>query len=41
MYECDKYENTPSVIGSKRMLKAAGVEIIKYKPSGRKITFEL
>ena len=41
VYECDKYENTPSVIGSKRMLKAAGVEIIKYKPSGRKITFEL
>ena len=24
IYECDKYDNTPSVIASKRMLKAAG-----------------
>ena len=41
VYECDKYEMTPSVIGSKRMLTAAGVEIVRYKPTGRKIEFTL
>ena len=35
--DCDKYEHTPSVIASKRMMDAAGVRYYKYKRSGRKI----
>lgn len=38
VYADDKYENTPSVIASKRMLRAAGVEYHRYQPTGRKIT---
>lgn len=41
IYDCDKYENTPSVIASKRMLKAAGVEYRKYEHSNREITITL
>ncbi len=41
IYESDKYEKTPSVVASKRMLKAAGVEFYKYEHSNRKITIEL
>ena len=37
VYDCDKYENTPSVIASKRMLDAAGVRYYKYKRTGREI----
>ena len=37
IYDCDKYEHTPSVIASKRMMDAAGVRYYKYKRSGRKI----
>ena len=37
IYDCDKYEHTPSVIASKRMMDAAGVRYYKYKRNGRKI----
>ena len=41
VYANDKYNGTPSVIASKRMLKSAGVEYTAYKPIGRKIAMEL
>ena len=41
VYNCDKYENTPSVTASKRMLDAAGVRYYHYKRTGRKIQFEV
>ena len=41
VYDCDKYSDTPSVIASKRMLKAAGIEVIKYQRTNRKITSDL
>ena len=37
IYDCDKYEHTPSVIASKRMLDAAGVRYYKYNRTGREI----
>ena len=41
IYDSDKYENTPSVIASKRMLRAAGVEFYQYQHTGREISFTL
>ena len=41
IYGCDKYADTDSVIASKRMLDAAGVEYIPYQKSGRAITLDL
>ena len=41
IYDCDKYEHTPSVIASKRMLDAAGVRYYKYNRTGRKIYFDV
>lgn len=41
VYANDKYQGTPSVIASKRMLKSAGVEYVQYHPTGRKISMEL
>lgn len=41
VYGDDKYENTPSVIASKRMLRASGVEFYRYETSGREITIHL
>jgi dCMP deaminase len=41
VYDSDKYENEPSTIASKKMLKAAGVEIRKYKRSNRKLIIEV
>ncbi len=41
IYESDKYEKTPSVIASKRMLKAAGINFRKYEHSGNRITIDL
>lgn len=41
IYESDKYDNTPSVIASKRMLKAAGVTFRKYEHSNREIRMML
>lgn len=37
VYDEDKYKNTPGVIASKRMLKAAGVEYRKYEHTNREI----
>lgn len=41
IYDSDKYENMPSTIASKRMLRAAGVEFYKYEHSGREIKMTL
>ncbi|HAG68487.1 MAG TPA: cytidine deaminase, partial [Lachnospiraceae bacterium] len=41
IYDSDKYAATPSVIASKRMLDAAGVEYRRYEPTGRKVELEL
>lgn len=41
IYACNKYDGTPSVEASKRLMTAAGVNFIEYKPSGRKIELEL
>lgn len=41
VYDCDKYEHTPSVIASKRMLDAAGVRYYKYKRTGRDIRLKV
>ena len=41
VYAEDKYENTASVIASKRMLRSAGVKMIHYEHTGRKIEIEL
>ena len=41
VYADDKYAKSDSVIASKMMLKAAGVEIIKYKNTDRSITLTL
>ncbi len=38
IYDSDKYEGTPSVTASKRMLDAAGVRYRKYAATGRQIT---
>ena len=41
VYASDKYATAVNVLASKRMLKTAGVELIPYQPSGRKITLEV
>lgn len=41
IYEQDKYSDTPSVLASKRMLKAAGVEYRRYEGRNRLITIQL
>lgn len=41
VYDDDKYYDTPAVIASKRMLKAAGVEMVKYQRTGRKVEVTL
>lgn len=41
VYASDKYENDASVIASKRMLKAAGVEMVRYTSTGRTVTMSL
>lgn len=37
VYDCDKYADTYGVIASKKMLRAAGIEIVQYKHTGRSI----
>ena len=37
IYDSDKSDGTPAVTASKMMLAAAGVEIVKYQATGRKI----
>lgn len=41
VYDSDKYDGTPAVIASKRMLDAAGVRYYKYMHTGREIRLEL
>ncbi len=41
IYADDKYFADASVIASKKMMKSAGVEYIRYEPTGRKIEIEL
>ncbi len=41
IYADDKYEKTTSVIASKMMLQAAGVEFVKYQPSDRRIEIDV
>ncbi|MCL2719285.1 MAG: dCMP deaminase family protein [Lachnospiraceae bacterium] len=41
VYDSDKYADTDSVIASKRMLDAAGVNHYQYQRSNRKIELEL
>lgn len=37
VYLSDKYDGTPSVCASKRMLRAAGVKLVKFEPDKEKI----
>ena len=41
VYDSDKYENEPSTIASKSMLKAAGVSIRKYVRTGKELKIEV
>ena len=41
VYDSDKYENMPSTIASKRMLRAAGIEFYQYQHTNRKIEMDL
>ncbi len=41
VYDSDKYAGTPTNVAAKRMLKAAGVELIPYSASGRTIHIEV
>lgn len=37
VYLSDKYDGTPSVVASKRMLTAAGVRLVKFEPEKDKL----
>ena len=37
IYDSNKYDGTPSVEASKKLMTAAGVEFKQYEPTGRKI----
>ena len=41
VYDSDKYDGTPSVIASKRMLDAAGVRYYRYNPTNREILLKV
>lgn len=41
IYADDKYRDAPNNIASLRMLKAAGVDCIRYRPTGRRIEIAL
>lgn len=41
VYGLDKYPGSARVMASKRMLKTAGVEVIKYQPSNREIKLKV
>ncbi|MDO4206690.1 MAG: cytidine deaminase, partial [Lachnospiraceae bacterium] len=41
IYADDKYDGTPGVIASKRMLDAAGVKYHPYQFSGKKVELNL
>ena len=41
VYADDKYDDTPAVVASKKMLDAAGIKYEQYQPSGRKAEINL
>ena len=41
VYDCDKYADTPSVIASKKMLRAAGVTQRHYEHTNREVKLSL
>ena len=41
IYDCDKYEDTASVIASKRMMDSAGVRYYQYHRTGREVKIKL
>ena len=41
IYDSDKYADLPAFIASKRMFEAAGVQLIRYKHTGREVSFSL
>ena len=41
VYGNNKYDGTPSVVASKRMFKAAGVEVYEYQYSGKELKLEV
>ena len=41
VYDSDKYEKTPAIIASKRMLSTAGVELVRYEHTNREINIVL
>lgn len=41
IYDCDKYEGTPMNLVSKELLKTAGINVIKYQKTNRKIELNL
>ena len=41
IYASDKYDGTPSVVASKRMLKSAGVRVTQYQSTGRAVQMDL
>ena len=41
VYDSDKYSNEKFMIASRRMLNAAGVELVRYEHTNRKIEFSL
>lgn len=41
IYDSDKYDGTPMNQVSKKLLETAGVQMIKYQKSGRKVEIEL
>lgn len=41
IYDSDKYKDTPAVIASKRMFKAAGVNVCQYERTNREIKIKV
>jgi len=41
VYDSDKYDGTPSVLASKKMLRAAGVTLRRYEHTNREVTLTL
>ena len=41
VYADNKYDGTPSVEASKRLMNAAGVRYYQYQPTGKKLEIEV
>ncbi len=39
IYDCDKYADTPAIVASKMMFRAAGVTLTPYQRTGKEIHF--